>query len=51
MQTLTHEIIRNKVARSEVVCTGDENLFFLGGCKLESEDPGAGEHTCSIDGA
>ncbi len=50
MAELTIETIKNRIAKSEVVYTRGENIFFLGNYALESEDPERGEYSYAING-
>ncbi len=50
MEPLTVDAVKNKVARSPVVYSRGESIFFLGNYRLESEDAEKGEYSYSIDG-
>jgi superfamily II DNA or RNA helicase len=47
---LTVEVVKDNIAKSEVVFSRGENIFFLGNYTLESEDADRGSYTYAIDG-
>ena len=50
MAELSNETVKNKVAKSEIVFTRGENIFFLGNYTLQNEDHEQGSYSYAVNG-